>query len=163
VPYVGTPPLQAPPDSDSIIYQPEFSQWVRDALSHYWGGPKLTDSPLLRLKVVSQAIEQEGGNAAKGMRAVLARAIEGLKPDGQRRMTASEWLLYNILDLKFVQGRRVREIADRLAMSESDLYRKQRVAIEQVAQQIAEMEAGNGNATGVDAKQAEVTAEPAKV
>ncbi len=144
VPYVGTPPLQQPPESDSIIYAPDFRQWVKEALSHYWGGPKLTNSPLLHLRVVSQAAEQEGGNPTKGLRTVLAQAIEGLKPDGQRRMTASEWLLYNILELKFIQGKRVREIADRLAMSESDLYRKQRVAIEQVAQQIADMEASNG-------------------
>ena len=38
----------------------------------------------------------------------------------------------------------MREIADRLAMSESDLYRKQRVAIEQVAQKIIALEAENG-------------------
>lgn len=148
VPYVGTPPLQQPPESEGIIYEPEFSQWVKDALSHYWGGPKLTDSPLLKLKVVSQAIEREGGNPVKGLRLVLAEAIEGLKPDGQRRMTASEWMLYNILELKFIQGKRVREIAERLAMSESDLYRKQRVAIEQVAQQIADMEANNAGPNG---------------
>ncbi len=148
VPYVGTPPLQQPSENEAIIYEPEFSQWVKDALTHYWGGPKLTDSPLLQLKVVSQAIEREGGNAAKGLRLVLAEAIEGLKPDGQRRMTASEWMLYNILDLKFIQGKRVRDIADRLAMSESDLYRKQRVAIEQVAQQIADMEANNAAPNG---------------
>jgi hypothetical protein len=34
----------------------------------------------------------------------------------------------------------VREVALRLAMSEADLYRKQRVAIEAVAHAIAEME-----------------------
>jgi DNA-directed RNA polymerase specialized sigma subunit len=50
--------------------------------------------------------------------------------------------LYNILELKFIQGMRVRDIAHRLAMSESDLYRKQRVAIEQVARALAEMEQG---------------------
>lgn len=50
--------------------------------------------------------------------------------------------------MKFIQGKRVREIADRLAMSESDLYRKQRVAIEQVAQKIIELEAGNGSEDG---------------
>ncbi|MER2599302.1 MAG: histidine kinase N-terminal 7TM domain-containing protein [Caldilineales bacterium] len=142
-PYPGTPPLHQPAESDSIIYQLEFTKWVKDALSHYWGGPKLTDSPLLNLKVVGRAAEEEG-SSTKGLRAVLARAIEGLRPEGQRQMTASEWLLYNILDLKFIQGKRVREIADRLAMSESDLYRKQRVAIEQVAQKIIELEAGNG-------------------
>lgn len=162
VPYVGTPPLQ-PPASDSIIYEPEFSQWVRDALTHYWGGPKLTDSPLLKLRVVNEAVQKEGGNPAKGLRLVLAQAIEGLRPDGQRRMTASEWLLYNILDLKFIQGKRVREIADRLAMSESDLYRKQRVAIEQVAQQIAEMEAHNGNGRTAPTKPAPGPTEPSQM
>lgn len=55
-------------------------------------------------------------------------------------MTAAEWLLFNILELKFVQGQRVREIALRLAVSESDLYRKQRVAIEAVAATLADME-----------------------
>jgi hypothetical protein len=48
--------------------------------------------------------------------------------------------LYNILDLKFIEGRKVREVASRLAMSEADLYRKQRVAVEVVAKAILEME-----------------------
>jgi len=39
-----------------------------------------------------------------------------------------------------MEGRKVREIAMRLAMSEADLYRKQRVAIEAVAEAIKEME-----------------------
>jgi len=118
----------------------EFRQWVRDALSHYWGGPKLTTNPLLSLRVVERAAQEHDGNAMKGLRAVLKQAIERLRPDGQRQMTTQEWILYNILDLKFLQGRRVIEIARRLAMSESDLYRKQRVAIEAVAQVLAEME-----------------------
>ncbi len=49
-------------------------------------------------------------------------------------------MLYNILELKFLQGRKVRDVALKLAMSEADLYRKQRVAIEAVAVAIAEME-----------------------
>jgi hypothetical protein len=49
------------------------------------------------------------------------------------------------MELKFVQGKRIREIADRLAMSASDLYRKQRVAIDQVALKGIESEAGNGD------------------
>ena len=42
--------------------------------------------------------------------------------------------------MKFMEGRKVREVALRLAMSEADLYRKQRVAIEAVANAIIEME-----------------------
>ncbi|TET50300.1 MAG: hypothetical protein E3J64_08390 [Anaerolineales bacterium] len=118
----------------------EFGTWVRDALSHFWGGPKLADSPLLSLRVVERAARDRDGDPLKGLRAVLKQAIERLRPDGQRRMTAPEWILYNILELKFLQGRRVREIALRLVMSESDLYRKQRAAIEAVAQVVTEME-----------------------
>ena len=42
--------------------------------------------------------------------------------------------------LRFVQGQRILDISRRLSMSESDLYRKQRVAINQVAQVLADLE-----------------------
>src|SRR5690606_35899121 len=122
------------------LQDPEFSNMVRDALTHYWGGPKLTESPLLQLEVVQRELEEHDNNPVSALRAILSEAIEQQKPDGQRSLTTTEWILYNILDLKFVQGRRVRDVARRLAMSESDLYRKQRVAIENVARTIATME-----------------------
>lgn len=124
----------------SLVDAPEFRQWVRDALAHYWGGPRLVTSPLLSLHVVERAIWEHDGNVIKGLRSVLEEAVERLRPDGKRQMTAPEWVLYNILEMKFIQGHRVREIASRLAISESDLYRKQRAAIEAVAQMLAEME-----------------------
>jgi len=49
--------------------------------------------------------------------------------------------LYNILDLKFIQGEKVREVARKLSVSEADLYRKQRIALESVAQNLMKMEA----------------------
>ncbi len=137
--YAGSPALD-PIALDSPVNAPDFTQMVRDALAHYWGGPQLSDSPLLRLRVVQEAMDQHDGNAVRALRAVLGQAIDNLRPDGERRMTTAEWLLYNILELKFIQGMRVRDIARRLAMSESDLYRKQRVAIEEVARALAEME-----------------------
>ncbi len=127
--------------SPSPVQDPDFPHWVRDALSHYWGGPKLTDSPLLDLDIARQALADTDHNTARAMRTVIDQALERLKPEGQRSFTASEWLLYNILELRFVRGLKVRDIARRLAMSESDLYRKQRVAIEALAQQLATMEA----------------------
>jgi hypothetical protein len=124
----------------ALINDPGFSDMVKDALSHYWGGPKLTDSPLMRLRVVQEAMAENKGNATKAMRAILDRAVEQQKPPGERSMTTGEWILYNILELKFIQGQRVRDVARRLAMSESDLYRKQRVALENVARSIGSME-----------------------
>ncbi|NLF02239.1 MAG: hypothetical protein GX601_14805, partial [Anaerolineales bacterium] len=123
-----------------MVEDQDFRQWVRDALSHYWGGPKLSNNPLLALRIVERAAQQFDDNVMQGLREVLKQAIERLRPDGRREMTRPEWVLYNILDLKFLEGRSVREVARRLAMSESDLYRKQRVAIEAVAQVLAEME-----------------------
>jgi len=124
----------------ALIESPELPQWVHDALAHYWGGPRLTENPLLGLEVVKHAAADYDGNVVKGLRAVLADAIEHLRPDGERKLTAPEWLLYNILEMKFLRGQKVREVAMRLAVSESDLYRKQRIAIENLANIIAAME-----------------------
>lgn len=124
----------------SAIESVEFREWVQDALKHYWGGPKLTTSPLMSLQVVERATREQDGNPMRGLRSVLREAIERLRPEGEQKMTAPAWLLFNILDLKFLQGRKVREVAQRLAMSESNLYRKQRVAIKAAAQMLAEME-----------------------
>lgn len=132
--------LKQEQSTSELMEEEEFVTMVRDALSHYWGGPKLMESPLLKLQVVRQGISEHQGSSVNAMRAVLFKAVESLRPEGNRSMTTTEWILYNILELKFLKGYKVRDIARRLAMSESDLYRKQRVAIEAVARTIAEME-----------------------
>jgi hypothetical protein len=134
--YDGTEVLTA---SELPLDDRDMSKWVKDALSHYWGGPKLSQSPLMKLAVVQKAIEKNEGNPTNALRAILLKGIQRVRPGGERRFTG-EWILYNILDLKFLEGRKVREIAMRLAMSEADLYRKQRVAIEAVAGAIIDME-----------------------
>jgi hypothetical protein len=121
-----------PPGSD-------MAEWVRDALAHYWGGPKLTQNPLLNLQIVQQAFKEHNENPANALRSILRQAMDHVRPEGERRFTG-EWILFNILEMKFVEGRKVREVATRLAMSEADLYRKQRVAIEEVARIILDME-----------------------
>ena len=133
----GAQPLAA--GDENILRSPDLPAIIKNALSDYWGGPKLTGSPLMRLRVVEEALRDHNGDAANALRAVLKQAIERIKPDGQRKFTA-EWILYNILEMKFLEGRRVREVALRLAVSEADLYRKQRAAVEQLARAIVVME-----------------------
>jgi hypothetical protein len=123
-----------------VALLPEFPKLVKDALTDYWGGHKLSDSPLLGLRTVRRLLNEQGSSPTRALQAVLRRAIENLRPDEQLDPSAQEWLLYNILELRFLQGKRVRDIADRLAMSESDFYRKQRIAVEEVARQLALME-----------------------
>lgn len=126
--------------SEDMEPDSEMAERVREALNHYWGGPKLTESPLMNLRVIQETAKNEyEGNMANALRAVLKKAVDQTRPEGERRFT-SEWILYNILDLKFIEGRKVREVASRLAMSEADLYRKQRVAVEAVAKAILDME-----------------------
>jgi hypothetical protein len=147
VPYAAPDSVREPAATfmdPSPIHNPEFEAWVKEALSHYWGGPKLTRSPLIRLRVVSELLSEAEDDPTKALRLVLGQAMERLRPEGKQNFTAPEWLLYNILEMRFIQGRKVREIADRLAMSESDLYRKQRVAIGQLARVLTEMEQENG-------------------
>jgi hypothetical protein len=121
-----------PPESD-------LATWVKDALTHYWGGPKLTQSPLLQLQLVQQSTRDNGDNAANTLRSILRQAVDSIRPSGERKYTG-EWILFNILEMKFIEGRKVRDVATRLAMSEADLYRKQRVAIEEVGRALLEME-----------------------
>ena len=125
--------------TEPVFEESDLADWVKDALTHYWGGPKLTNSPLMRLQTVRTFMADYDGNAPNALRALLRRAVDQVKPEGDRKFT-SEWILYNILEMKFIEGRKVREVAGRLAMSEADLYRKQRVAVEAVARAILEME-----------------------
>lgn len=133
------PPVNLEQLDADVALLPNFDQLVKSALDHYWGGPKLSESPLLGLKRVRRMLES-GGSSTKALQTVLREAIQNMRPDEQLDPTAQEWVLYNVLNLRFLQGLRIREIATRLAMSESDFYRKQRVAVEEVARQIALME-----------------------
>ena len=136
----GDAPALAQPIPD-MAAQPDFIDLIRDALRDYWGGPRLTESRLLQLNVVRQALSENEGSPARAVRAVLSKAIESLRPAGTgQRLTTNEWTLYNVLDMRFVQGQKVLDVADKLAMSEANVHRKQRVAIEQVAQRVAAME-----------------------
>jgi hypothetical protein len=55
--------------------------------------------------------------------------------------------------MKFIEGRKVREVAGRLAMSEADLYRKQRIAVEAVAHAIIAMEQDESSIMGGQSEQ----------
>jgi hypothetical protein len=111
----------------------QFVEQVRAALKHYWGGPGLTHSRLLELPAVHHILSENDNNPVRALRAVLTAAIENQRPEGERKMLSPEWTIYNILELRYVENLKVREVATRLALSEPDFYRKQRIAIEAVA------------------------------
>ncbi len=136
--YGGTTVLTAD-NAEILVDEGTLTEWVRDALSDYWGGPDLSESPLLQLEVVQNSLDAHDGVSVKAVRAILREAIEKIRPEGTRSFTL-DWVLYNILEMKFLRGLKVRDVAKRLAMSEANLYRKQKIAIEVVAKTILEME-----------------------
>jgi hypothetical protein len=117
-----------------------FIDWVRGALKDFWGGPRLAESELMRLEVVRQTLAEHNGNPTRALQAVITKAVESLKPASERSMTTTEWILYNILELRYLQGKKVRDVVHQMSMSDADFYRKQKIAIEEVARQISEME-----------------------
>ena len=111
--------------------------WVKDALTHYWGGPRLSENPLMNWRIVREAMD--GENEISGLRTVLKNAHEELKPKGDWT-PGGEWTLYNLIDMRFFEKQKVREVAVKLSMSDADFYRKQKVAVEAMAKVIIRME-----------------------
>jgi hypothetical protein len=124
---------QHEPNREEVVEQ------VRAALRQYWGGAGITRSRLLDLEIVRQQLNK-GETPTQALRNVIQLAIERLRPEGERSMTAAEWTLFNLVDLRFIEGKKVRDVARRMSMSEPDLYRKQRLAIEAIAEEILAME-----------------------
>lgn len=124
----------------ALLDRNEIFEQVRAALRHYWGGSGITQSNLISLQIVQQRMKQDQETAVNALRNTLEDCIATLKPESDRKMASPEWTLYNILQLRFLERRKVREVARRLSMSEADLYRKQRVAILAVTDLILQRE-----------------------
>lgn len=126
--------------SNGDVDHEQFTEQVRVALKDYWGGPGLAKSQLLGLKIVRKALEENEGNTARALRTVLRKGIENQKPEGERKLLSPEWTIYNILEERFIEKHTVRDVARKLALSEPDFYRKQKIAIERMAETLLKME-----------------------
>ena len=129
-----------PPRIDALPDRDELFEQVRAALRHYWGGSGITQSNMMMLSTVQSRMQDGEETPVNALRKLLEEAIASLKPEGERKLMSPEWTLYNILQLRFLENRKVREVARRLSMSEADLYRKQRVAILAVTDLILKQE-----------------------
>jgi hypothetical protein len=119
-----------------------MSKSVKDALTQIWGGPKILRNTLVRLQIVQKKIEEKKDSPVNAVREVLKDALFRLRPGGNREYT-NEWILYNIIDLKYFEGWKVKEITWKLSLSEADFYRKQRDAINALTRQIVDLEASD--------------------
>ena len=60
--------------TEPLPQEADLANWVRDALTHYWGGPKLTNNPLIKLQVVQELAEKDDGNSANALRSLVAQS-----------------------------------------------------------------------------------------
>ena len=121
---------------------------VHAALRHYWGGPGLTRSRLLELNIVRNEVENNDKTPVNALRDVLKESIDQLRPEGQQDMRSPEWMLYNILTLRFIEKKKARDTARRLYLAEATLYRKQNIAISTLADALIKAEQASTHTTG---------------
>ncbi|NTW08483.1 MAG: hypothetical protein HGA28_02815 [Anaerolineaceae bacterium] len=93
----------------------------------------------MQLQIVQSRVREGKENPANALRSVLRDAIEMLRPEGERKYT-NEWILYNLLVMKYLEAKKVKEIANKLAISEADLFRKQKIAISETGKMILGLE-----------------------
>jgi len=109
----------------------EFDQLVRDALANLYDFVALETHPLAALlpKPPGQPKSRAGF-----LREYLLAAIEGLRPpDREYTAGAVEWRPYLILHGRYVEGLSLRELQDRLCLSERQLRREHSRALQAIA------------------------------
>lgn len=129
-------------EENELMAIEDMSKSVKDALTQIWGGPKVLRNPIVRMGIVQRKIQEKDESPVNAMRETLKEALMRLRPEGERQYT-NEWILYNIIDLKYFEGWKVKEITRKLALSDADFYRKQRDALNALARQIIELERGD--------------------
>ncbi|MEZ4643183.1 MAG: protein kinase [Chloroflexota bacterium] len=107
---------------------PEFEAIVGESLKHYregdWVG--LSDSPLARSTLVEPYFlpgePVTGDTRAQALQVMLRWVIEKLNPGGQHSWLGSSWRHYNILYYFYVEGRRVSDLAELMAITQQTFY-----------------------------------------
>lgn len=107
---------------------PEFETMVGEALKHYregdWVG--LAESPLARSPLVEPCFlpgePVTGDTRAQALQVMLRWVIEKLNPGGQHSWLGSSWRHYNILYHFYVEGRRVSDLAELMAITQQTFY-----------------------------------------
>lgn len=138
----------------------EFARLTRKAISHYSDLNKLASSPLIRMSLIDERLDQREQDdnvlsRANELKSILRESIEKLKPDTDNEFsTSDEWRYYNVLYFPYVIGLKpysrrfyredldphVEEALDwfKTYVPERTLYNWQRTAAQLVAQNLRE-------------------------
>ncbi len=120
---------------------------LRSALHYLYDPVHLRSSPLVDLLGLDEHFD-----SATALQTALTAAIRALKPDADAPPQSRTWRVYDILHFQYIRQLSREAVATQLGISERQLRREQRVALEVLAQQLLPHLDQNGSP---------VTAEPA--
>jgi CheY-like chemotaxis protein len=118
--------------ADPVSEQVAFEKHTHDALAHLYDLPYLQDHPIAR--------GLTGGAESPGrvLRRLILEAIQDLKPLPDSPNDSWAAGRYQFLYLRYIKGHSIEQIARELCLSERQLYRRQREALEAVASTLRE-------------------------
>ncbi|MFO7635385.1 MAG: response regulator [Caldilinea sp.] len=115
---------------DDLTYD-QFVAFLRSALHYLYDPVHLRRSPLVDILALSSEFDQ-----AAALQQTLTTAIRALKPAEDESPQSSAWRIYDTLNLQYVRQLAREAVATQLGISERQMRREQRSAIEALAQHL---------------------------
>lgn len=109
----------------------QFVLYLRSALHYLYDPVHLRSSPLIELLQLADAFD-----TAAALQHRLTTAIRQLKPAEEEPPQSRAWRVYDILTFQYIRQLSREVVATQLGISERQLRREQRVALEVLAQQL---------------------------
>ncbi len=103
-----------------------FLRQVQDLLQHFYDYPYLHDHPLVE-KLLPER-DKTSRERVRALRSTVSDAITELKPKSRASFRSEAARSYNVLNLRYIEGWSVAEVAGELALSERQLHRYLRKA-----------------------------------
>jgi CheY-like chemotaxis protein len=103
-----------------------FLKQVRDVLAHLYDYPYLQTHPLIGHFRTPDGLDARG--RMRFLRSLILEAVEGMSPGPRVPFRSRRARAYDVLNLHYVEGLMVQEVARELAISERQVYRDLRRA-----------------------------------
>jgi len=107
------------------IHSDTFISYLRSALNHLYEPNQLRRSPLAALLGLAGRVD-----TPVALQKVLIEAIEQLKPGDDDPSNSRAWLIHDVLFLRYVRGYSREAVSSQLGISDRQLSRDQRAAID---------------------------------
>ncbi len=111
-----------------MLTKREFIDQLRDALGHLYNPEHLRQNPLATIFGVAKRFD-----TASALQRILIEAINSLEPPPDEPHHSPAWQIYEPLYYRYVEQLSSEQVADQMAIGERHLRRKQRLAVEALA------------------------------